>query len=368
MNKLKHALAGSTLGLGIIATTALGAGAAQADVTLPNAPVTPHTSPATINLDNVKVPAVKTKTVTKTTEYLNLRESNTTRSKVIKVINKGDKVNVLKSNDGWKKVKVDGDTGWASSYYLKNTKVEDKSVETKYTNTYLNLRDGKSMNSNVIKVMPNGASVEVLGESGGWTKVKIDGDTGWAGSNYLNDSKQSANKELPKTPAVSTSSSTQTSPQGNDAQQNGTQSDVVKKNTSKNTGTKKNTSTNSTSTNVTKKASGTRASVIANAKKHVGAKYRFGGTSPTTGWDCSGYVQHVFKESGMNVPRTHAWAGHKQISQSQAQPGDLVVQHGGSHVGIYAGNGTMYNAANPKTGTVLAPTNYAPATFYKMTK
>lgn len=98
-----------------------------------------------------------------------------------------------------------------------------------------------------------------------------------------------------------------------------------------------------------------RAKIIKNAKRHLGAKYRFGGTSPRSGWDCSGYVQYVFKKSGIKIARTKAWTGTKKVSRGKAKAGDYVVQYGGRHVGIYAGNNKIYHAANPKVGTVRAP-------------
>jgi cell wall-associated NlpC family hydrolase len=78
--------------------------------------------------------------------------------------------------------------------------------------------------------------------------------------------------------------------------------------------------------------------------------YVYGGTS-TSGWDCSGYTSFVFGKVGVNLPRSsgaQASAGTK-VSASEARPGDLVYKPG--HVGIYAGNGMMYDAGSPSSGT-----------------
>lgn len=90
--------------------------------------------------------------------------------------------------------------------------------------------------------------------------------------------------------------------------------------------------------------------VIALAKQYVGAPYASGGTSPS-GWDCSGFTSYVYGKVGVNLPRTSgAQAGAGQVvPRSQAQPGDLIWAPG--HVGIYAGNGMMYDAGNPRVDT-----------------
>ena len=90
--------------------------------------------------------------------------------------------------------------------------------------------------------------------------------------------------------------------------------------------------------------------VIAIAKQYTGVPYVYGGTT-TSGWDCSGYTSFVFSKVGVNLPRSsgaQASAGTR-VSASEARPGDLVYKPG--HVGIYAGNGMMYDAGSPSSGT-----------------
>jgi cell wall-associated NlpC family hydrolase len=88
------------------------------------------------------------------------------------------------------------------------------------------------------------------------------------------------------------------------------------------------------------------------AKNYLGVPYRWGGTDPSSGLDCSGLTQLVFKQVGVQLPRTsaaQAKAGTPVASLSAAQPGDLVFF--GSpvdHVGIYVGDGKMLEA--PHTG------------------
>jgi peptidoglycan DL-endopeptidase CwlO len=100
----------------------------------------------------------------------------------------------------------------------------------------------------------------------------------------------------------------------------------------------------------------TGASVVADAEQYLGVPYQWGGTSPTTGFDCSGLVQHVYGDLGISLPRTsqeQVNVGTPVDSVADAQPGDLVFfepsASGPGHVGIYIGNGQMIDA--PHTGT-----------------
>ena len=90
------------------------------------------------------------------------------------------------------------------------------------------------------------------------------------------------------------------------------------------------------------------------AQRYLGTPYVWGGESPG-GFDCSGLVQHVYGQLGVDLPRTaadQARAGQPVASLAAARPGDLLAFHDPvDHIGIYAGNGLMVVA--PKTGDVV---------------
>ena len=94
--------------------------------------------------------------------------------------------------------------------------------------------------------------------------------------------------------------------------------------------------------------------LISNAMGFIGVAYRFGGTSPT-GFDCSGFMQYVFRKAfAVNLPRTSAAQASvgSYVSRSELRPGDMVFfrTHGSriSHVGMYIGNDRFIHA--PRTG------------------
>lgn len=95
--------------------------------------------------------------------------------------------------------------------------------------------------------------------------------------------------------------------------------------------------------------------VIKTAKKMLGVKYRYGGTSPNRGFDCSGLVQYSHKAAGINLPRTtgQQFKAAKRISRRFLKAGDLVFFKTSlarlvSHVGIYLGNNKFIHA--PSSG------------------
>lgn len=100
--------------------------------------------------------------------------------------------------------------------------------------------------------------------------------------------------------------------------------------------------------------------VIDFACQFIGNPYVWGGTSLTDGADCSGFVQSVYANFGIALPRT-TWdmenVGY-EVSYDQALPGDLVLYDG--HVGLYMGDGTIVNAMNEAQGIGICTASYAP--------
>lgn len=116
------------------------------------------------------------------------------------------------------------------------------------------------------------------------------------------------------------------------------------------------------------------ANMIQCAERYLGLPYVWGGSSPSTGFDCSGFVSYVINHSGngWNVGRKTANGllnGCSRVSSAEVKPGDLVFfkntynVNGASHVGIYVGNGMMLHCGNPIQYTSIN-TSYWQEHFY----
>ncbi len=107
----------------------------------------------------------------------------------------------------------------------------------------------------------------------------------------------------------------------------------------------------------TTSASGAARRVVPTAEQYIGVPYRYGGTSPRGGFDCSGFVQYVYGIQGVDLPRTSrqmAGAGNAvELSTRSLAVGDLMLfSQGGriSHVAIYAGNGRFIHSSSSGKG------------------
>ena len=114
------------------------------------------------------------------------------------------------------------------------------------------------------------------------------------------------------------------------------------------------------------------AALIAEAEKYLGYPYVWGGSSPSTSFDCSGFVSWVVNHSGWNVGRLGAQGLFNictPVSSANARPGDLIFfvgtydTPGVSHVGIYVGGGMMLHCGNP-IGYASVETNYWQSHYY----
>ena len=119
----------------------------------------------------------------KTTANLNMREGTNTSTKIIQVIQKGEKVEVIKKDGRWSQVKYNGKTGYVYNRYLAETTVKKGTV--KVGDSRLNVRAKASMSGKVIGKLYTGNKVEIKGEDGNWYKINYKGKTGYISKKYV---------------------------------------------------------------------------------------------------------------------------------------------------------------------------------------
>lgn len=212
------------------------------------------------------------------------------------------------------------------------TKTEEKKKTevTKYVSAEtLNMRETANNNAKLINQLKVNTKVTVLETEGTWSKIKVNGKTGYVASKYLSDKKvdvTSRSEEISR----------------------GKQNTQTENKSSKNESNTQGTSSSASGNNI-----------VAYAKKYMGYKYVSGGSSPSTGFDCSGFTSYVYKQCGISISRSSSAQASNgtAVSKSNLQPGDLVIFNNRAntsigHVGIYIGGNTFIHAGNSGTGVI----------------
>ena len=265
---------------------------------------------------------------------LRLRASASTSSQVINTAAKGDNVVIIRQKGDWYLVDYNLDIGYMSADYIQVKERENVELGYGSVNPWLaNIRSGPSTSNSVVATASAGDKVFIFGFNCGWYKVKYDGEIGYIRSDLV------TLKEVP----YANSGSSRT---------NGGSSGSSSSSSSSNSGPS------------------LGEQVAATAKKYIGCAYIFGGTSPS-GFDCSGFVQYIYKLYGYNLYRTADVQLNNgySVSRSNLKPGDLVffantynTSAAASHVGIYIGNDQFVHAANSSDGvktSALSESYYA---------
>ncbi len=287
---------------------------------------------------------------------------------IIDTLTKCESVKVTESTEGWYKVAYgQGQSGYVSKAHVTDSKAEAdyaamhfdnyKRAVVKTDGSDVNIRASASKNSSVIGQLKNGTEIVLLYDENGYTKIYYgaDMDAGFVVSECI----ELTNTWIPKT-EVSTIQAA--AAQRREAEAKARAEKIAKEKAEKAAKEKaakeaaaKAKNTKSTSTYTTPASNPKGSSIVSTAKKYLGVKYVYGGTTPK-GFDCSGLVQYVCKSLGISVNRTAAsqFSNGRAVNKSDLQPGDLVFFAKSSkisHVGIYIGGGQMIHA--PHTGDVV---------------
>ena len=254
-------------------------------------------------------------------ETLNVRETPSADSSMVGKMPKNAAGEILETLDGWYKIQSGDVTGYVSADYLiTGEEAAARAEEVKQTiatvkTPTLNVREEPNTECSILALMPQGEELNVLEDLSGWVKVDLDNTNGFISKDYVDISVQ-----LPKAMTMT------------EVRYGNGVSDV-------------------------------RVDLISYATQFVGNPYVWGGTSLTSGADCSGFVLSVFNKYGVTLPHS-SQAQSKMgstISASELKAGDLIFYaKGGSinHVAIYIGGGQVIHASNPKTGIRISNYNY----------
>lgn len=288
------------------------------------------------------------------TEEITLGEykiSEDTRLKLIPSINATDvielktdeTVTVTEIINGWVCVETQTTKGWLRKDKLKKDEPVEEAVEevpeepaqetpikTQYVNsTTVNVRQEANTSSTVVTTVALNTEVQVYGEENGWSRVIVNNVEGYISTSLLSNSKQETSRGQSNSRRTSSTKTTT----------NTTNQEIT---------------TEETTETTTVTASGNGSSIVATAKQYLGYKYTYGGSSPSTGFDCSGFTSYIFKQYGISLNRTAAgqYSNGVAVSRANLQPGDLVMfgKSGINHVAIYIGGGQIVHASTPSTG------------------
>ena len=249
---------------------------------------------------------------------------NTTYS-IIDTYDSGKVVTVTGQSGDWAAVTIDGVSGYVHSDYVRQTasggnngvgnsadaqvpsaeSKPDTSIDGYITASNVRLRESASMSSRILTELSFGTSVKILSQSGDWTKVNRSGQVGYVSSSFVTEGIYE--------PAVSVTSA---------------------------------------------KGAALGKEIAEYALQYVGFSYNWGGNSPATGFDCSGFVQYVFAHFGYTTSRVanDVTKDGVHVDPSDLQVGDVLCFYSSSnyvgHVGIYIGDNSFVHAANSASGVV----------------
>ncbi|ADQ06621.1 NLP/P60 protein [Caldicellulosiruptor hydrothermalis 108] len=283
---------------------------------------------------------------------INIRSAPSTSSKILGVFPKGFKTQVLSNAGGWVKISYDGIVGYVKSDYITITnekrsavsntsrasvaKTAAKAAQATVLKDNARLRSDMSTSSKILKTLKSGSKVYVLSrEQNGWVKVKtLDGTVGYMAYYLLKMPSQFVSKTMSRG------------------------------------GYERGQAETFTNLSLAQR-------ILEFAQRFRGIRYSYGGTSPSTGFDCSGFVQFVFKNFGIHLERTAADMARTngvRISYSEIKPGDLLFfdTDGGknyiNHVGIYLGGGKFIHASSARGRVTETDLNSYYGRFFMMAK
>ncbi len=317
-----------------------------------------------------------------TTGILSIRETPSEDAPEIDSLEKNTQIEIIESTEEWFKIRyADGKTGYAAKSQITEDK-EKAELGAKYYDNYrygkiktdggtIRIRKGPSTSTDILGELENGAQVLLYWDDNGFTKIcygtdYLDGYVISTAVELLDEWMPKGNLEVKKQEVVERKAREQAEKERKEKEAK----EKAAKEAAKKAKEKAKSSKSSKTSDANPASSSKGASIVATAKKYLGVKYVYGGSSPS-GFDCSGLVKYVCAKNGISLSRTSAAQANqgKAVSWNNLQPGDLLffAKNGRvHHVGIYVGGGQMIHA--PHTGDVVRyasiNTEYRKREFY----
>lgn len=310
---------------------------------------------------------------TVTTYMLNVREGQGMEYTIIDVAYEGNTVMVTEDDgSGWVKVEFNGQTGYVNKLFLAFKETEEPAVTQVYTalttttvepvapaptpapapvvtetananavvkGDGVNMRSGPSKSSSVLDVLYSGTAIRVNGICGNWYEVNYNGNTGYIKSKYVTlNGDTSVSAPTLTTVAETLTTVTETAY---------TEVDTAPKETVVQT-PEPTPAPTATPQPVVGTISG--QTIVDTAMKYIGVPYRWAGTSPEEGFDCSGLVYYCFQQNGITVNRVaqSMYYDGKAVNLNKLKPGDILLfgssEYNIWHAGLYVGNGQFIHS------------------------
>ena len=297
--------------------------------------------------------------------YVRMRSGASTSSSILGTYNSGTTMTITGVNGAWYKVSYNGTTGYVHSDYVSLSGVTNGGSSTGSSNgsvkgSDVRMRSGPSTNYSILGTYQNGTPLTITGTENGWTKVTIGGVSGYIRSDYVSgggaDSKAGYIKGTGvrmRSGASTTSSILGVYNTGTKMTITGESGNWYKVSYSGRDGYVSKDYMTTTKPDGGSKPSGSIGeTIVATAKQYMGAPYVYGGMSPS-GFDCSGFVNYVYKLCGYSMSRVASSIYNNNgtyVEKANLQLGDLVFFASNSssigHVGIYIGNGQFIHSSS----------------------
>lgn len=250
---------------------------------------------------------------------LNIRKEASTSAEILSTI--GDQAIVVilkKTSSDWYYINYHGTEGYVNTEYLTNVlTAENFSATGTVLGTSVYVRKGPSTETENLATVTTNDELAVIGINNGWYKVKTGSYTGYIRSDLM---RISGGYKVATQSASTASGAYVRDPDATTAQQ-----------------------------------------LVDFALQYVGYNYKYGGTSPSTGFDCSGFTTYCYKEFGISLTRSSSGQYKNDgvsVPKDQLQPGDLLFFSPSgdtvSHVAIYIGDNEFVHASTPKNGVLVS--------------